>query len=91
MDELCLVCSQQGDYCFECEAGYFVLGGKCLACSEKMSHCLECSGDGATCKKCDDNYSIKKNQCCNTGLQAECEQCSDDGDGCSQCLNGFYV
>ena len=49
-ENLCEVCEE--DSCTECEAGFRLADGACIACADDLEHCAACSEPGR-CDECD--------------------------------------
>ena len=52
--ENCRFCIR-GDYCLQCNSGYFVYYGTCLKCNQ---NCKKTYSNDCTCEACNDGYYL---------------------------------
>ena len=60
----CKDCSPKGEYCFECEKGFYLTKNNlCGICMNGIANCEYCSQDGKECFKCLSPYELKYGKC----------------------------
>lgn len=73
--------------CTECEAGYYLLNGRCIRCP---TECLTCTS-GTVCTSCAPGYTLVNGRCMRA-CPSCCTSCTHDIRGnpvCTSCLNNF--
>ncbi|KAI3436410.1 hypothetical protein D9Q98_005827 [Chlorella vulgaris] len=87
----CTACDQEGKTCTACLTGYFVRGGKCVACSAALPNCDKCDAAGKTCTQCTSGFRSSGNglACSKVCNIANCAKCSASGQKCEQCAAGY--
>lgn len=72
-------------HCIDCQVGYFLQSGYCLAC---QTGCNDCEAANE-CKYCSDGFALVTGQCipCNHN----CLSCFDDPENCMSCREDFKL
>lgn len=84
----CATCEIDGT-CGECEDGFALIDGACVACGD---NCLDCTGDTSSCKRCADGYEVVTDGSCgqvDNDCGNNCFACGAQGI-CKTCMNTYY-
>lgn len=98
--EGCLECAQ--NYCFKCEPGYNLIGGKCVKDNFQLPYCVQ--RQDLKCIQCETNFINRDGQCvCDKSFTIDnnvCVLCKESIPGCvscgqdrtcQQCDKGLYL
>lgn len=76
-------CKSCDSPCTQCDSGFYLYGGKCLACD---SSCKECGLMATHCTSCNENYRLMINTC-----MPDCiPHCASCDSPCTLCNAGYY-
>ena len=99
---LCSSCRTEDerlDECLTCNNGYFITTDEvnnksiCSKCSIAFCDKCEISSGKNICRKCENNYFLKNNECqtCEIGEGEKCKTCGSNVGTCGSCNDGYIL